>query len=163
MATHPPVTPDPLTPAQRRALRAAAGWLQLGLPNDARAEIATLPPHRDVLACRLAIATYQSLWSDARDLAETLCHIDPEDPQWPVSLAYATRRARSLPEAEAILRHALTRFPEESVIPYNLACYAAQLGRLAEARTLLEAAVALDPAVRDLAASDPDLLPLRQS
>jgi Flp pilus assembly protein TadD len=87
--------------------------------------------------------------------------LEPSESQWVISLAYATRRCQSLDAAEAILRAARPRFPEEAILPYNLACYAAQLGRLAEARHLLAEATALDPTVMTLAAEDPDLLPLR--
>jgi Flp pilus assembly protein TadD len=87
--------------------------------------------------------------------------LQPDEPQWTISLAYATRRSRSIAEAEAILRAARARFPREAILPYNLACYASQLGRLDEARALLAEATALDESLKDLAAQDPDLLPLR--
>jgi predicted Zn-dependent protease len=146
-------------------VQAAFGWLELGLPAEARAELAALTAahaaHPRASACRLALASHEEAWAEAREWAEHLVMLQPDEPQWTISLAYATRRARSLPEAEAILRAARARFPREAVLPYNLACYAAQLGRLDEARTLLAEATALDESVMDLAAQDPDLLPLR--
>lgn len=157
----------PLPAATSRSLQAAWGWLGLGLPAEARSELATLPSahatHRDVAVCRLAIAVQETAWAEVRDWAEHLVTLEPDELQWTISLAYATRRACSLPEAESILRAARSRFPREPVIPYNLACYAAQLGRLDEARTLLVEAIAIDDSVIDLAAQDPDLLPLRQA
>jgi predicted Zn-dependent protease len=159
-----PVSPG-LPRTALHAVRAAFGWLNLGNPTEARAELTTLPAslagHRDVLACRLAIATHEHTWTEARDGAEQLVMLEPSESQWVISLAYATRRCQSLDAAEAILRAARPRFPEEAILPYNLACYAAQLGRLAEARHLLAEATALDPTVMTLAAEDPDLLPLR--
>jgi len=167
MAAPAPTPVPPLPASARRAVQAALGWLELGLPEEARGELAALAPahaaHRDASVCRLAIASHESAWPEARDWAEHLVVLEPDEPQWTISLAYATRRALSLPAAEAILRAAWTRFPREAVIPYNLACYAAQLGRLDEARTLLAEAVVLDESVMDLAAQDPDLLPLQQA
>lgn len=155
----------PLPPPARRRLAAALGWIGLDNPDEARAELDALPPdcagQRDVLACRLALASSRDEWASSRDLAEALVMREPEEPQWIISLAYATRRCRSLPEAEAILRAARPRFPQDAILPYNLACYAAQQGRLDEARTLLAEAAALDESVMDLAATDPDLLPLK--
>lgn len=159
---------DPLLPpAARHRVQAAMGWLELGLAAEARAELAGLSAQQaaapQVIACRLALAAHDQDWAEARDWAEHLVMLQPDEPQWTLSLAYATRRARSLTEAETILRAARARFPREPIVPYNLACYAAQLGRLDEARTLLAEATALDHSIMDLAAQDPDLLPLRLS
>jgi len=46
---------------------------------------------------------------------------------------------------------------------YNLACYSCQLGRLDEARDWLKKAIALVGAdtIKEMAATDPDLEPLR--
>jgi predicted Zn-dependent protease len=146
-------------------VEAAFGWLGLGLPAEARAELAALTAahtaHPQVCACRLALATCEEAWEEAREWAEHLVMLQPDEPQWTISLAYATRRSRSIAEAEAILRAARARFPREAILPYNLACYASQLGRLDEARALLAEATALDESLKDLAAQDPDLLPLR--
>jgi hypothetical protein len=54
------------------------------------------------------------------------------------------------------------QFPKEPIIPYNLACYACQRQRLAEARTWLERAMRVGgrEAITLLALKDPDLEPL---
>jgi Flp pilus assembly protein TadD len=69
-----------------------------------------------------------------------------------------------LPQAWAALLPARERFPQEPVIPYNLACYAAQMNRLDEAfewlRQAVTAAGKADP-IRQMATQDPDLEALR--
>jgi hypothetical protein len=63
-------------------------------------------------------------------VARHLCGVRADEPQWFVSLAYATRRCIGLQETLAVLAHATNCFPQEPVILYALACYAVQLGHL---------------------------------
>ncbi len=93
-------------------------------------------------------------------MALLFCEAEPDSAQGPISLAYATRRAQSLEAGLAILMDAATRFPEEPIIRYNLACYEAQLGRLDRARARLTEAMRLGPGCRELALADPDLAAL---
>jgi hypothetical protein len=66
-----------------------------------------------------------------------------------------------------LLLPALDRFPKEPTIPYNLACYACVLGRVEEARRLLERAITISGVhgdqVKLQALDDPDLNGLWQS
>ena len=77
----------------------------------------------EVLAVRVAI--YQGLkkWEAMREIAKRLAGFQPDDVQWVVSYAYATRRAESIAVAKEILLNAEAKFPKEGAIPYNLACY----------------------------------------
>ena len=56
----------------------------------------------------------------------------------------------------------LDKFPKEYIMRYNLACYAAQLGNLKEARDWLQKAIDLAGTneVKLMALNDPDLEPL---
>jgi hypothetical protein len=81
--------------------------------------------------------------------------------QLPVALAYAIRRSRGLVFAQEVLVQAGEKFPECATIHFNLACYAAQLGHLDEARLRLCRAIHLDRGFADLAKTDPDLKPIR--
>jgi hypothetical protein len=67
-----------------------------------------------------------------------------------------------LPAAEAVLFVAWQKFPLNPIIPYNLACYACQLGRLKNAWGWLEEAfeVGDSKALKLMALDDPDLEPL---
>ena len=65
--------------------------------------------------------------------------------------------------AWAALRPAFEKFPTEEIVPYNLACYAAQFGRLEEAWEWLHKAMAAAgdiKLIKDRALADADLKPL---
>jgi hypothetical protein len=59
---------------------------------------------------------------------------------------------------------ALKRFPAVPTVPYNLACYACQLGDLKTAWRWLERAAALlgREELKRMARVDPDLAPMRE-
>ena len=78
--------------------------------------------------------------------------------------SYSTSRTRNggLSVARTILSDATKKIPIVPVIPYNLACYACQLGNLKEARQSLEKAFALGDSkqLKLMALDDPNLEPL---
>ena len=57
-------------------------------------------------------------------------------------------------------RNALSKFPQESLIYYNLACYDCRLGQIASAKQYLKQAFRIDPNWRLEALEDEDLKPL---
>jgi Flp pilus assembly protein TadD len=145
----------------------AQGWLLL--ENHAAAEKALrLVPvvfraRAEVQQFRAQLHLSCGQWAKAVPLLRRLRKQNPTDPQHAVSLAFALRRAQSIEAAEKILRVARERFPQEAVIWFNLACYAAQQGRLVETRDLLCEAVKRETAYRDLAKTDSDLTPFWQA
>ena len=147
-----------------RLLQPAIGYLQLGMVEEANEEIETLPPEtkneKIVLELQVNIYGGTSSWQRMREVAGFLVHEWPDDSQHWISLAFATRRCRSITEAELILLKAAKLHPKESMIHFNLACYAAQAGELTAARERLAHAEMLDPAARMMALKDPDLEPL---
>jgi predicted Zn-dependent protease len=90
-------------------------------------------------------------------VTKQLCKQRPDDPQWPISLAYATRRAHSLDRAFGILMGAVEYFPEDAIMQFNLACYEAQLGNVEAAHQRLDRLIDRKPAFLDLALGDSDL------
>jgi uncharacterized Ntn-hydrolase superfamily protein len=60
----------------------------------------------------------------------------------------------------AILQAAASRFPDDAVIHYDLACFRSLCGDAGQALTHLRTAVELDPGLRAAAAVDRDLAPL---
>src|SRR5262245_44653073 len=98
----------------------------------------------EVLAVRLAI--YQGLekWELLQQIAKRLKEVEPDNIQWTISLAYATRRAYSIDVAMQILLSAEAKFPKEGAIPYNLACYYCQLGKIETAKGYLKKAFEID-------------------
>ena len=51
----------------------------------------------------------------------------------------------------------MVRFPREAIISYHLACYAVEMGDLADAKDCLRRAFGLDPGLRQKTLEDPDL------
>ena len=147
-----------------RHLTEAVGYLELGMLQDSwdaleniPAEERHLPP---VLQVRLEIYRRMGKYEGMATMAEHLTKVFPEDSQNWISLAYAQRRYLDLKTAEKTLLEAQKRFPEEATIPFNLACYACQMGRLDEAREKLAKAIAMEPAFKSAALEDEDLKPI---
>jgi len=158
-----------LEPPDTHHLMAAVGWLELGNHAEAGEEIARVSAanltHPDVLEVRWVICAEGNSWDAAVEVADALVAVAPERSSGWVHRAYATRRARSggLEQAERLLLEALDKFPKESVIPYNLACYAAQLGHLDEAWDWFHKAIEVEGDVKTIkqrALGDADLKPL---
>ncbi|MBN2505261.1 MAG: tetratricopeptide repeat protein [Verrucomicrobia bacterium] len=160
--------PD-LQPPDAQFLVGAMGWLELGLPAEAHRELDRIAPahqqHPDVLEMRWQVCAAQPDWSGALRAAEALVAAAPErDSGW-IHRAYALRRAPggSLQHAWDALRPAADRFPRNALVPFNLACYAAQFGRLDEAWDWLQRAMKTADnasAIRQMALADDDLKPL---
>lgn len=149
--------------------RRALGFLELGMPEDALAELDELEIGSS-LALHLRVDALFRLhdWQAAREICLPMTEQEPSDAGWWIQAAYATRRAfpqaenGSLAEAESLLRAGLRRHPEHPLMLYNLACYSCIQQRLDEARGLLQRALAADePEVLKRALADPDLLALR--
>ena len=145
----------------------AQGWLLLENYAAAERALRAIPAvfrkRPEVEQFRAQLHLSAGRWARAVPLLRRLVKQAPDEPQYWVSLAFATRRAESIAKAEMILVDASRRFPHEAVIWFNLACYAAQQGDLPNALGLLRAAVNRDVAYRDLAKTDPDLAPLWQA
>ena len=146
-------------------LLAASGFAELSLFQEAVQELEELPePLKElpaVLGVWLEVYQRWQKWSEALSVATRLTEIEPEEPSWPVALAYAMRRSRGLVFAKDILLQAGAKFPDCAAIQFNLACYAAQLGQLDEARQHLYRAIQLDKGFAAMAKTDPDLEPIR--
>lgn len=150
-------------------VEAAEGWLGLGLPREAISEL------HEVSCDALAQPTTLNLlwvahaeleeWDQAGDVANRLVECAPDEPGGWIHRAYAIRRKQggSIQEAWTALYPAVQLFPEETIIPYNLACYACQLEDLDEAMMWFERACAIpaEPRVvttlKKMALGDEDL------
>jgi Flp pilus assembly protein TadD len=160
---------EPLQPPDTFFVNAAAGWLGLGRPDEAAAELDRVSPaaqaHPDVLEMRWATCAGQSHWDAAVKVAEQILAVAPERPTGWLHRAYALRRAPGggLQRAWDALRPAADRFPNEPIIAYNLACYACQMGQLDEARAWLQRALETGDRdrLKEMALHDEDLAPLR--
>src|SRR6266576_6277171 len=154
----------PIEPPDKQFLEVACGYAELGMYPDANAELEKIDPFNraapEVLALRIAIYGGLKKWELMAEIAKRLTEFQPDDPQWPVSAAYATRRAISIEAAREILLNAQSKFPKEAVIPYNLACYECQMGNLQSSKNHLKQVFKIDSKWRITALDDPDLQPL---
>lgn len=132
--------PSSLEPPDSHVFSAACGWLELGNLREAEQELKNLSEasrrHPDVLEFLWAIHSRKDEWDDAARVAEELKRKAPDRASGWLHHSYALRRATGggLAASCDALRPALELFPDEPVVPYNLACYACQLDRLDEAR-----------------------------
>ena|SRR5438105_1393847 len=159
----------PLAAPNTHHLSAAIGWLELGNHVEAGEELARISPafieHPDVLEVRWAVCAAGNSWEAALRAADLLVAQAPERVTAWIHRAYAQRRVKTggLPQAWEALRPAFEKFPNDPIIPFNLACYAAQSGRLDEAWEWLHKAMAAagDVAkIKEMALADADLQPL---
>lgn len=143
----------------------ALGYLQLEMLDEAREELAALPPEflarPPALSVRLEIAMAEEVWEEVIALApELVGHDATQERPW-VAWAYALRERERIAEAQETLLAGARLIEEPTpLVDYNLACYACLLGELPEARRLLAQVFARDKSWREVAREDPDLAPL---
>jgi tetratricopeptide (TPR) repeat protein len=154
----------PLEPPDQAFFNAACGYAQLGMLLEANEELDKVNPFNraapEILALRVAIYSGLGKWPLMKEIAKRLADFQPDDVQWVVSYAYATRRTDSIDAAKEILLTAQLKFPAEAVISFNLACYECQLDNLEAAKEYLKRAFAIDLDWRVQALEDHDLKPL---
>ena len=148
----------------QRHLRAAQGYIELGMFVEASDELECIAPehrsHPVVLAFRYDIYCELEKWTHAEVVARHLVKISPEDSGCWIGWAYATRRCQSIEAAKQILLDAEKLYPQDAQIQFNLGCYASQMENPQEAKRRVAVAVALNDSYRLLALDDPDLQPL---
>lgn len=157
-----------LEPPDTHYLSAALGWLELGNRDEAKAELGRINPiyqkTPEVLEVGWLIHAAEQDWPAALEIAKALVESDPNRSFGWLHQAYALRRVPDggLQAAWDALLPVVDRFPKEPTIPYNLSCYACQMGRLDEARQWLRRAFDRgDKAtIKSMAISDADLKPL---
>jgi predicted Zn-dependent protease len=151
-------------------LKAAVGWLELGNAAEALGELdemsAEIQEHPDVLEARWLALARLHRWEAAAKVARAIIAAAPQRATGWLHHAYALRRAPNggLLAAFNALVPVADKFPEESTIPYNLACYTCQMQRdTSETMNWLEQAIKSGDRkeILAMAMKDPDLKPLR--
>ena len=156
----------PLEPPVTHHVLAVLGWIELGNPAEAATELAQVPAalmdHPDVLEVRWQLGARRAEWAACAGFGAALVEALPDRPFGWIHRSFALHEMRRTQQARDLLVPAVSRFPKEWVIRYNLACYACQLGRLEEARDWLDQAVRIGERSRILAMAreDRDLAPL---
>ena len=157
----------PLEQPDRQYCEAAAGYVELGMFLEANTELEKIDPFNraapEVLAVRIAIYRGLEKWELMQEIAKRLADFQPDDIQWTISLAYATRRANSIQAAKEVLLNVEPKFPKEPAIKYNLACYFCQTGEIKTAKNYLKKAFGIDLSWRVAALEDADLQPIWDS
>jgi Flp pilus assembly protein TadD len=148
------------------AVQRATGFLELGLAEEALAELDELPAglKEKSLILHLRVDAYFRMkrWAEAVEICVPKLETEPTDAAWWIQAGYALRRSATLARAEEILRKALEYHPKQPLIHYNLACYACVEGREEEARErLVEAAKEDIDLYLKMAKDDPDLARIR--
>jgi Flp pilus assembly protein TadD len=153
----------------RHHLNAATGWLELGNPREARAELLRIsPPHQqrpEVLELHWRICAEEKDWPTAFAIARQLVQAAPDDATGWIHQSYCLHELRQTEQARTLLLGVAERFSRISTVAYNLACYACQLRQPEEARRWLDRAIALigKDRVKAMALADPDLAPMRNT
>ncbi len=136
-----------LEPPDSHHLNAAIGWMELGNAKEARAELdqvsAKNQSHPDLLEVCWSLCAQAREWDRALVLAERLVVEAPERCSGWIDRSYCLHELKRTAEAREKLLPAAARFPEVTTIPYNLACYECQLGRLDRARRWLSLAMSI--------------------
>jgi tetratricopeptide (TPR) repeat protein len=159
---------SPLEPPETHYLLGAVGWIELGNCAEAELELgrisAARQQHPNVLEVRWMLYNEQKKWAEALQAARWLIHAAPERASGWLHQAYALRRVPDggLKQAWDALLPVFEKFPRESLVPYNLACYACQMGDLEAARTWFQRSLNLSDKQRlkAQALADSDLEPL---
>jgi tetratricopeptide (TPR) repeat protein len=155
-----------LEPADRFHLNAAEGWLGLADIASAGRELEQVTPagreHPAFLLVQCRIHMAQKKWETLVQTAERVVRDFPWLHEAWVNRSYGLHEMKRTQEAFDALLPASGLFPKIWVIPYNLSCYCAQIGRLREALEWLESAIVLggEQDIRSQALEDPDLKPL---
>jgi predicted Zn-dependent protease len=158
--------PKPLELHDQRHLEAAQGWFELGNSIEATEELEQITPemrgHPSVLEVRFHIYAAAKKWEYAAEIARAISEFAPDNPFGFIHQAYSLHELKRTQEARNVLLPVVDKFPEECIIRYNLACYACQLGNLAEARAWLKKAsdLAGTKQIKRMALKDADLEPL---
>ena len=115
-----------------RTLRAASGWLELGLADEALVELRELSTQeqaqQEALELRLHAEMECESWNPAADTARLLCLKEPGEAEFFIRAAFCLHETGdTLAACNWLLRGPKSLF-EMSIFHYNLACYLWVLG-----------------------------------
>lgn len=137
------------------------GFIDLKMPARAKKELDEIPleyrAHFETRFMLLNLMILEENWGDAYDISVELKESNPDEPGLWIQEAYTLRRFDSIEAAREVLEKALEKFPEHSLIYYNLGCYACKLGNREEAIQRLKEAIDLNELWIKAALNDDDL------
>lgn len=153
-----------MTEAERRII-AAQGYVELGLYQEASAELAPLPvtlhDRVDVIEITLLCLMGGHRWAEALALATKLCRQEPAEPGGFIHAAFCLHELSRTAEAVDVLSRGPSTLRTKAVYYYNMGCYHACLGHSDKSLSYLERAFEMDGELRLHAKKDHDLDCLR--
>ncbi len=156
----------PLDYPELHYVNAASGWIDMNCLEEARGELEGIKgesrQHPEVLELDWRIYAKGHQWDSALSVAERIIERAPQRATGWVDRSYCLHELKRTEEAMDKLLPAFGKFPDEFIIPYNLACYCCQLGDVVAAKSWLERACQRGPKgeVRKMALKDRDLEPM---
>lgn len=164
-ALHATFSRDDMTDIERKII-AAQGYVELGLYEEARIELTSLPEGSvercDVIEITVLCLMGERRWAEALESARELCIADPDEPGGFIHAAYCLHEMGRTREAVDTLMRGPASLQSKAVFFYNLGCYRARLGEIDAAVEMLHKAFLKDSSLRKAAKRDPDLGALRQ-
>lgn len=140
---------------------AAQGYLELEMPEEALREINSLPAdvlrEEGPLQVKMAIHLRLKHWHEALAICVELRRLYPEQTVGYVHGAFCLHEMGRTREAKELLLSGPPSLLQEPTYHYNLGCYDAVLGNLAEAQNHLKLSFQLNEKFREIAKCDPDL------
>jgi predicted Zn-dependent protease len=146
-------------------IRAAEGFAELGMYDDALAELDEVDPDfqdtLQMLRMRVEIVLRKRSWKAALRFSLRARRLYPSESWAFIHAAFCLHELGRTQEAKETLLDGPDKLLEEPVYYYNLGCYDAVLGNLHQAKAYLRTSFRLDKSFRELAKSDPDLERIR--
>jgi predicted Zn-dependent protease len=146
-------------------IRAAEGYVELGMYDDALAELDELDPAQqdilEALRMRVEIVLRKRDWKTALRFSLIACQLYPNESPGFIHAAFCLHELGRTEEAKQTLLDGPAKLLDEPVYYYNLGCYDAVLGNLNQAKAYLRASFRLDKSFRNMAKNDPDLERIR--
>ncbi|MGH8045690.1 MAG: hypothetical protein ACREKL_00460 [Chthoniobacterales bacterium] len=144
-----------------RTLLAAQGYIELDMAEEALRELNSLPieeqGRREVMQVRLFIFMRGRRWRDAMGICDKLRAADPQQTTGYIHGAFCLHEMGKTREAKDLLLSGPAALLREATYYYNMGCYDAVLGNLADAQHALEISFKMDDKFREIAKYDPDL------
>ena len=144
-----------------KIFQAAQGYMELGMMDDALAELDTLPiavqERTEVLHLRLFIHMQARRWHEALKISRIVCRVQPDDTPGFIHAAFCLHELGRTTEAKDLLLGGPSALLSEATYHYNLGCYDAALGNIEDAQAHLRVSFKLDKKFREFAKTDPDL------
>jgi len=144
-----------------RTLLAAQGYIELDMSDEALRELDSLSPEaqgrQDVLQVRLFIFMRGRRWNDALKVCDRLRAADPQQTTGYIHGAFCLHELGQTKAAKELLLSGPAALLREATYYYNLGCYDAVLGNIAEAQHAIEISFKMDDKFREIAKYDPDL------